>query len=135
VKGINHLAIVVAVIAHQLLGFLWYSVAPFATTRLEALGKPPTDVNVVDSFALALDVIGWILASYVIAWLIVRLQARSAAQGAGLGFLLWLGLAVPTLVPHYAFAGLTPVVTVIDVLNVLVAAVLTGAILGAWRQS
>lgn len=133
-KGINHIAVVVSVILHQILGFLWYSPAPWVNARLEALGKPLTEASAVDPVALALDIVGWFLASYVIAWLIQKIGADTAARGALLGLVLWLGLAVPTLVPHYAFAGLKPVVTVIDIANVLVACVMTGAILAAWSK-
>ena len=69
---INHVAVIVAVIVHQVLGFLWYSVAPFAATRLEALGKSPEKRNAVDPAALAMDIAGWFLASYLIAWLIQK---------------------------------------------------------------
>src|SRR6185503_19308063 len=133
-KSINHVAIVVSVILHQILGFLWYSPAPWVNTRLEALGRPLTEASAVDPVALALDIVGWFLASYVIAWLVKKTGADTAAKGALLGLVLWLGLAVPTLVPHYAFAGVKPVVTVIDLANVLVACVMTGAILAAWPK-
>ena len=103
-------------------------------TRLEALGRPLTEASAVDPVALALDIVGWFLASYVIAWLIQKIGADTAAKGALLGLVLWLGLAVPTLAPHYAFAGVKPVVTVIDMANVLVACVMTGAILAAWPK-
>ena len=131
-KGINHLAVVAAVVFHQILGGLWYSVTPWALPRLAALGKPASDASKVDPAALVLDIVGWILASYVMAWVVRRAEADSAAKGAIIGFVLWLGMQVPTLVPHYAFAGIAPVVTLADISANLVACVVTGAILGAW---
>ena len=108
--------------------------SPWVNTRLEALGRPLTEASAVDPVALALDIVGWFLASYVIAWLVQKTGSDTAAKGALLGLVLWLGLAVPTLMPHYAFAGIKPVVTVIDLANVLVACVMTGAILAAWPK-
>jgi hypothetical protein len=133
-KRINHLAVIVAVILHQAIGYFWYSPAPWAVARLTALGRPASDVNAVDPAALVVDIIGWLIASYVIAWLIARTGFTTAAKGAMLGALLWLGIAMPTLLPHYLFAGIKPVVTVIDAANVLVACLLTGAIVGGWRR-
>ncbi len=132
-KRFNHLAILVSVILHQILGFLWYSPAPWVPIRLQALGHPLSEAGTVDPVALIIDIIGWILASYLIAWLVEKTGADSATKGAMLGAGLWLGLAVPTLAPHYAFAGIQPIVTVIDLANVLVAALITGALLAAWR--
>lgn len=128
----NHVAVIVTVVLHQILGFLWYSVAPWAVPRLEALGKPASDVNAVDPVALGLDIVGWILAAYVVAWLIQKTGVNSAGGGAMLAVILWLGLALPTLVPHYAFAGLQTIVTVVDAANVLVALLITAIILAVW---
>ena len=132
-KPVNHLAIVAAVVLHQALGFLWYGVL-FFNPWLEGLGKTPTGINQSDPIPFILDIAGWFVASYVIAWLIRKTNTASALQGALLGAVLWLGLALPTLVPHYAFAGLQATVTVIDALNVLIALVVTGAVLAAWQK-
>lgn len=132
-KGINRAAVFVAVVLHQVLGFLWYGVF-FAKPWLDGLGKTLSDLNPNDPLPYILDVVGWIAASLVMAWLVVRLDIRSAGCGALLGFLLWLGLAVPALVPHYAFIGLKPVVMAIDASDLLVACLITGAILGVWRK-
>ena len=50
-----------------------------------------------------------------------------------LGIVVWLGLMLPALLPHYAFIGLKPLVMAIDAADLLVASLMTGAILGAWR--
>lgn len=131
-KGINRGAVFLAVVLHQVLGYLWYGVF-FAKPWLAGLGKTLSDLDPSAPLPYILDVIGWLLASLVMAWLVVRLDIRSARSGAMLGFALWLGLAVPAVVPHYAFIGLKPIVTAIDCGDLLVAFLMTGAILGAWR--
>jgi hypothetical protein len=131
---LNHLAILVALGFHQIVGGLWYSVTPWAVPRLLALGKPASEASRVDPLALGLDIVTWILACYVLAWLFVRLGVSSALQGAAIGALIWLGFEVSTLLPHYAFAGLAPVVTLADLSAALVTTVAAGAILGGWRK-
>jgi hypothetical protein len=133
-KGVNHLAVVVVVILHQMLGFLWYGVL-FLNPWLSGLSKSTSEFNSSDPVPYVLDIAGWFLASYVMAWLIRKTNADSPGKGAVLGFILWLGLAVPALVPHYAFAGLKPIVMVIDSANVLVACLMTGTILAAWQRN
>ena len=132
-KAINHVAVFVAVILHQVLGFLWYGVF-FLDPWLKGLGKRYIDVDPVDPAHLAVDVITWWIAAYVIAWLVNRTGITTAVGGMKLGALLWLGIAVATLVPHYAFAGLSPVVTIIDSANTLVALLLMGGLLGTWPR-
>ena len=131
-KGINRAAVFLAVVLHQVLGYLWYGVF-FAKPWLAGLDKRPSDIDTAAPLPYILDVVGWLIASLVMAWLVVRLDIKSARGGAMLGFLVWLGLAVPALVPHYAFIGVKPVVMAIDAADLLIACVMTGAILGAWR--
>lgn len=132
-KGINRTAVFVAVVLHQVLGYLWYGVL-FAGAWLKGLGPAAADIRPDAPLPYVLDVVGWLLASLLMAGLVVRLDIRSAAGGARLGLLLWLGLALPALLPHYAFIGLKPIVMAIDAGDLLVASLVTGAILGAWRM-
>jgi hypothetical protein len=132
-KGVNHLAVVVAVILHQVLGYLWYGVL-FLDPWLAGLSKSASGFDQSEPCPYILDIVGWSVASYVMAWLVRKTGADSPAKGAVLGAVLGLGLAVPALVPHYAFAGLKPIVMVIDAANVLVACVVTGTILAAWQK-
>jgi len=131
-KQINRVAVLVAVVLHQVLGFVWYGVF-FGKPWLAGLGKTPADMDPSAPLPYILDVVGWILASLLMAWLVVRLDIRTAGGGAILGVVLWLGLMLPALLPHYAFIGLKPIVMAIDSADLLVASLLTGAILGAWR--
>src|SRR5438874_532663 len=75
-KGINPLAVVVAVILHQVLGFLWYGVL-FFNPWLAGLSKSASEINQSDPVPYVLDIIGWFLASYAMAWLIRKTNADS----------------------------------------------------------
>ncbi len=130
--GINRAAVFVAVVLHQVLGYLWYGLF-FADAWLKGIGKSPAEIHPSDPLPYILDVVGWLLASLVMAWLVVRLDIHSAAGGALLGLAVWLGFLVPAFLPHYAFIGLKPIIIVIDGGDLLIASLMTGAILGAWR--
>jgi hypothetical protein len=129
----NHVAVIVSLILHQVLGFLWYGLL-FFDPWLSGLGKRPEDINQADPIPFAYDIVGWLIAGYVVAWLVRATGSDTAGKGARLGALLWLGVAVPTLVPHYAFAGIRPIVTIIDALNALAGFVITGAVIGGWPR-
>ena len=130
----NHLAIVVSVVLHQALGFFWYSAAPWAGQRLEALGRPLSDLGAVDPVALGMDLIGWIVGSYVLAWLLGATETKGAMPGLLFGLVVWAGVALPAILPHYAFAGMPSTVTIIDLLNSLVAIVITTVLLASWQK-
>src|SRR5437867_1898323 len=123
-RQINHLAVLVTVILHQVLGFLWYSPFLFVPARLAALGLPASEATAVDGAAIGLDAITWIVAAYVMAVLVQKTGATSAGKGAALGALLWL-IEIPAIAPKYAFAHIKPIVTVIDLGNLLLVTVLT----------
>lgn len=132
-KQINHLAIVVTLVLHQVLGALWYSPFLFVRARLAALGRPASDAGVVDPIALGMDVGTWLVATYAMAWLVQRTGATTARKGARLGALLWL-VEIPALAPKLAFAGISPTVTAIDLGNLLLATLVTCTLLGAWQK-
>ena len=132
-KRLNHLAVLVAVIVHQVVGTLWYSRFAFVPARLVALGRPASDADVVDPAALGSDVVTWVIATYAMAWLAHRTGATTARKGAALGALLWL-VEIPALAPKLAFAGISPIVTGIDLGNLLLATLLNCTILGAWQK-
>jgi hypothetical protein len=60
-------------------------------------------------------------------------MAPSAAHGALFGFVCWLGFAAPTSYGTAIFSGKPKQLWLIDTSYNLVAFVLAGAILGAWR--
>jgi hypothetical protein len=124
------IAIILSVVLHQLLGYLWYAVLPFAGTRLAALGRPASEVSIVDPVALTADFVLWIVASVVLVTLASRSMTRTAGQGAMLGALLWMGVALPAIVPHYAFAHIPGSVSAIDAANSLVTLLISGAVIG-----
>jgi hypothetical protein len=130
----NHIAIVVAVILHQAIGFLWYSDFLFVKQWMAGLGKKPSDFDMANPAPFITDIAGWFFACYFISWLVERTEIRSFNQAVGLSVLLWVGVALPLLAPHYLFAGLHVNVLLIDAMNALVQLAVTCALLALWRK-
>lgn len=63
-----------------------------------------------------------------------RLEIRSFNQGIGLAVLLWAGIALPLLAPHYLFAGIHISVPTIDAMNALVQLLATCCLLAVWQR-
>ncbi|HYA31056.1 MAG TPA: DUF1761 domain-containing protein [Acidobacteriota bacterium] len=130
----NHIAIVVAVILHQAIGFLWYSPYLFVNQWTAGLGIKPSDLDLANPAAFFADIVGWFFASYFISWLVQRTELSSFHQGLGMAVLLWVGVVLPLLAPHYLFAGLHVNVLLIDAMNGLVQLALTCGLLTLWRK-
>lgn len=130
----NHIAIVVAVILHQAIGFLWYSDFLFVNQWMAGLGKKASDFDMSNPAPFVVAIAGWFFASYFISWLVQRTQIQSFNQAIGLAVLLWVGVALPLLAPHYLFAGIHTSVLMIDAMNALVQLVVTCGLLAVWRK-
>ena len=130
----HHIAIVVAVILHQVVGFLWYSPFLFLSPWVVGLGKKIADLNMSDPAPFVADIVGWFFARYFISWLVQRAHIDTFNQAVGLSALLWAGVALPLLAPHYIFAGLYINVLLIDAMNALVQLAATCCLLALWRK-
>ena len=130
---INHLAVIGAVVIHQALGFLWYGFL-FFDQYLAERGKRPDAINPQDFTPYVLDILTWLIGTYTVAWLVQKTNSATAKEGALLGAILWIGVAVPALIPHYSFAGLSGLVMAIDGANTLASLIIIGALLAGWRQ-
>jgi hypothetical protein len=130
----NHVAIIVAVVIHQVIGFLWYSPFLFLGPWLQGLGKRASELDMPNPAPFITDIVGWFFACYFISWLVQRVAVETFQQALGLSILLWVGVAVPLMAPHYLFAGLHTNVLMIDAMNALVQLAATCCLLAVWRR-
>lgn len=69
-------ALILSLVAHQILGYAWYSPAPWAVARLKAIGRPATDVSRVDPYELCIDVVGWVFYTLVVEFVMQRANVK-----------------------------------------------------------
>jgi hypothetical protein len=131
----NYIAVVVAAIAYWLLGAVWYSVLfNKAWMELEHItpeqvaGAPAPIAPFIISFLLNL-VIAFVLAQ-ICAWR----NANTAARGAALGILIWIGFLGPVTYTTYMYEMRPKQLFAINEFYVLVGMCLMGAIIGAWPR-
>ena len=79
-----------------------------------------------------INTIGNIVLAYVLAHVVRYVQVSSAMQGAQVGFWIWLGFLVPTLLTVYMFEGRKIKLYFIYISYQLIALVLEGIILTIW---
>jgi len=131
----NYAAVVVCAVVYWLLGGLWFGflfgkpwMAYEHISEAQAMASGMTAVPYIVSFILG----G--LTAYVLAQLCIWRNANTAARGAALGILLWIGFVGPITYTTYMYEMRPWQLFAIIQFYPLVGFALMGAILGAWTK-
>jgi Protein of unknown function (DUF1761) len=130
----NYVAVFVAALAYWVLGAVWYGVLfnrPWMAlehiTLEQASGSNPVTPYII-AFVLNLVI------AFVLAQLCAWRNANTAARGAALGILIWIGFLGPVTYTTYMFEMRPKQLFAINEFYALVGLCLMGAILGAWTR-
>jgi hypothetical protein len=131
----NYGAVVVSAVAYWMLGALWYGVLfgqRWMALEGIAMGQGRSAnpaLPYVISFALDL------LMAFVLAQLCSWRNANTAARGAAVGVLLWIGIVGPIVFTTYMYEMRSMELFAINEFYPLVGLCLMGVILGGWTKS
>jgi hypothetical protein len=130
----NYAAVFVSALAYWVLGALWYGFL-FAKPWMELEHLSAEQVKSMNpvlpyliTFALNL------LIAFVLAQICIWRSANTAARGAALGILLWIGFVGPVTFTNYMYELRPLPLFAINEFYSLVGLCLMGAILGAWTK-
>ena len=126
-KGVNWIAVLVSLVALEVVGFLWYAVI-FQHTWMVALG-PEQDPKPI-AVAQSLGVINTLIIVIGLDWLLRRLNAASLTASVTTALLAWLFFDFTTMAIDYLYVGHNATVVIINMGYQLVAYALAGAIFG-----
>ena len=133
---INHLAVWILVVIHQLIGWGWYAV--FGEKWLNLHARTMTDIERTHNVgAYVFAIVTAIVVNYTLAWLISRLNANTAVAGLKIALLCWFGFLFvehATIAVFSAFETNPWPLILIDMGRSLVAFSISGLVLGAWRR-
>lgn len=130
----NYPAVLVSAIAYWLLGAVWYALLfgkpwmALESIPVEKLQAANPVLPYIISFLLNL------LIAYVLSQLCLWRNATTAARGAALGILLWIGFVGPITYTTYMYELRPWQLFAINGFYPLVGLALMGAILGAWTK-
>jgi len=131
-RRVNYIAVVVAAVAHFVLGAIWFSA--LRRPWLEAIGKTPGQL----SGSPAAGYVVAFVSNLVIAWVLARLIIASGRTGLLVGVamagLLWLGFVGTTMATEFVFEGRTLGAYAVIAGYPLVGMLVMGAILGRWQK-
>jgi hypothetical protein len=131
----NYGAIVVSAVAYWLLGALWYGVL-FSQRWMALEGitmEQARSMNPVLPYVITLVLN--LLIAFVLAQLCLWRNANTAARGAAIGVLLWIGIVGPVVFTTYMYEMRPKELFAINEFYPLVGLCLMGAILGAWTKA
>jgi hypothetical protein len=133
-KSVNSPAVIVAAVVQFVLGAIWFSI--LQKPWLASVGKTLSELRQQDNATLAY-VVGF-GADLILAWMLARLMIitdrTTVMGGVGLAALLWLGFTATTMATAFVFEARSLKAFAIVAGYPLIAMLLTGAILGAWKR-
>ncbi len=130
----NYLAVLISALAYWILGAVWYAALfskpwmALENISMEQAKSMNPVLPYVITFALNL------LIAFVLAQLCIWRSANTAARGAALGILLWIGFVGPVTYTTYMYEMRPMALFAINEFYPLVGFCLMGAILGAWTK-
>jgi hypothetical protein len=130
---VNYLAALVAMVAAMVIGAVYYMPAVAGRVWMNAIGKTPEDLKAANRPALyivtaVLAFLQAVTISAVCGWA----GADGVADGALIGLLLWIGMAVPVISVTFIFEGRKRINHLISGGYYLISLVVMGGIVGAW---
>ena len=131
--GINWAAIGVAALAKFLLGWLWFSPVLFYKPWSSLSGLNEQSPRHGMGTAMALWVLGSLVAAWMLAHFIHWTNATTALAGVGIAFHIWLGFVLVAMLDDFAAEKRPTALLAIKAGNQLVGLLVMGAILGAWQ--
>ena len=133
---INHLAVWILVVVHQLVGFGWYSA--FGEVWLNLNAKTMTDIERTHSFVpYLIAIVASVFVNYALAWFMSRLNATNAAAGLKIALICWfafLFVEYSTISAFSAFETNPWPLVFINMGRPFIAFAISGLVLGAWRK-
>lgn len=133
---INYPAVLVAAIAHWILGAVWYGV--FSSKFVELMAWSPAQLAAVENQSHLREYILAFLCSlvlvYVLAHFVKYTNASTLSGGLQTGFWLWLGFIVTTQLPQVLFEGRKTGLYFLNIGYQFVACLAAGALLAVWKS-
>jgi len=134
-KGVNWIAVLVAVVLLEVIGFLWYGMifSSAWVAEMNAVGLRPDMSGSAQTTSIALGAVLIIIEVLGLAWLLRRLETTNWRVGALDGFSAWFFFGLTTQGMEYVYMGFTPKLMAINCGQLLLSYVVAGAVVGGLK--
>ncbi len=134
---LNLVPVIVAGVLNMIIGALWYSPYVIGKLWMRAMGKTEEELRQgfsPTSMAMTyiVNTVASLVFAYVLAHLIKFSSTNDFSQGVMIGFWVWLGFVVTTVIPGYMYEGKPKVLFFIFIIYQLISITLMGGLLAIW---
>ncbi len=134
---LNLVPVVIAGVINMVLGALWYSPLVVGKLWMRSMGKTDEELKQEFSstsmaFTYIVNTVASLLFAYVLAHLIKFSQINTFSQGVMIGFWVWLGFVVTTVIPGYMYESKPKMLYFLFIIYQLISITLMGGFLAIW---
>ncbi len=133
---INYWAVIVAAIAHMIIGAFWYSPALFGGMWMKLSGLTSKDMEKAREKGMGKNylvaLVAALVMSYILAHFVKFLQISSIGEGIILALWIWLGFIVTVLINSVLWEGKSMKLYVLNIGYYLVSLIVASIILSVW---
>lgn len=133
-SSINWLAVVACVVISMISGSIWYNPKTLFPAWWAVVGGGKSQPGMENmGLTWGLTVVSSFVQAVSMAFMVKAMGVTTAASGAMVGFMLWMGFIAPTYLVNKLFAGHGLKIWAIEIGNHLVNFLLFGALLAVWK--
>ena len=132
--SINLVPVIVAAVINMAVGAFWYSPVVFGKLWIRAMGKTPEEFKQqANPFIYVFNTIASLVFAYVLAHIMKYGFVNDFAAGVMVGFWVWVGFVITTVLPGYLYEGRPKLLYFIFIFYQLFSICIMGGILAIWK--
>ena len=131
---IDWIAVVVAIVANMVLGFVWYHKKVLGGMWMDDIGKTEEEIRSGNMAMVMGSMIVMLVVSTIALALIIGNIGGGLEEGLVVGAIIGFGIAAAREIPHYTFAQAPNRLALLNAANTGLAVTLTGLIIGAFNE-
>jgi len=136
---INLIPVIIAGVINMVLGALWYSKFVMGKLWMRSMGKTEDDMKQGFSgasmgFTYVVNTVASLVFAYVLAHIIKFASISTFAGGVKVGFWVWLGFVVTTVIPGYLYESRPKMLYFMFIAYQFISITLMGGVLAMWHS-
>jgi hypothetical protein len=132
--SINLVPVIVAAVINMIIGAFWYSPALFGKLWMKAMGKSPEEIQKQSMpLVYVVNTIASLVFAYILAHIMKFGSVNEFSGGVIVGFWVWLGFVITTVLPGYMFESRPKLLYFIFIIYQLFSISIMGGILAIWK--
>ena len=135
--NLNLVPVIIAGVINMVIGALWYSPLVIGKLWMRSMGKTEEELkqgfsSAVMGLTYVVNTIASLVFAYVLAHLVKFSMVNTFSQGVMIGFWVWLGFVVTTVIPGYMYESRPKMLYFLFIIYQLISITLMGGFLAIW---